>query len=94
MISKRTKSFRDSYDRLPADIQRRADEAYRQFSADPKHPSLRFKKVHATEPIYSVRISLNYRGVVVVRDDLIVWNPQRTRSAAVDFVRRDASFVF
>lgn len=73
MISKRTKSFRDSYDRLPADIRRRADEAYRLFSADPKHPSLRFKKIHATEPIYSVRISLNYRAVGVIREDLIVW---------------------
>jgi len=73
MISKRTKSFRDSYDRLPADIRRRADEAYRLFSTNPRHPSLRFKKVHATEPIYSVRISLDYRAVGVLGDDLIVW---------------------
>jgi hypothetical protein len=34
---------------------------------------LRFKHVHPTEPIYSVRISLDYRALGVLQDDDIVW---------------------
>jgi hypothetical protein len=37
------------------------------------HPSLRFKKVHATLPIYSVRIDRAYRAVGVLNGDTVVW---------------------
>jgi hypothetical protein len=33
----------------------------------------RFKQVHSSEPIYSVRISLNYRAVGVIEGDVIIW---------------------
>ena len=39
----------------------------------PDHPSLRFKKVPATLPIYSVRIDLDRRAVGVLREGLVVW---------------------
>jgi exonuclease SbcD len=34
---------------------------------------LRFKQVHPTEPIYSVRISRNYRALGVREDDAMIW---------------------
>ena len=43
------------------------------FKANPNHPSLRFKRVHSTEPIYSVRININYRAVGVSEKGEIVW---------------------
>jgi hypothetical protein len=40
----------------------RAREAYRRFRDNPAHPSLRFKLVHATQPIYAARVRLGYRA--------------------------------
>jgi len=57
---------------LPKNVQRQASEAYKLFSQDPNHPGLRFKRVHATEPIYSARISIDYRAVGVVDGEQIV----------------------
>ncbi len=48
---------------LPANVRRQARSAYRLFAENPNHPGLQFKKVHDTKPIYSVRISENYRAV-------------------------------
>lgn len=73
MISKTTKHFRRMFERLPSDIQNQAKEAYKLFKANPNHPSLRFKRVHGTEPIYSVRINIDYRAVGVANRGEIVW---------------------
>lgn len=43
------------------------------FERDALHPSLRFKKVHAQQPIYSVRIDPAYRALGIKADDAIVW---------------------
>ena len=43
------------------------------FRQNPYHPSLQFKQVHNIEPVYSVRITLNYRAVGVLSGDEIVW---------------------
>jgi len=40
---------------------------------DPAHPSLAFKRVHATEPIYSVRVSRGYRALGLRERDLVTW---------------------
>lgn len=73
MTSRTTRSFREAYSRLPEDVQRRARESYRLFCRDPQHPSLRFKRVHASESIYSVRVNLDYRAVGVLDGNEIVW---------------------
>jgi hypothetical protein len=41
--------------------------------SDPAHPSLRFKLVHPTRPIYSVRIGLDYRALGLREGDTMVW---------------------
>ena len=73
MKSSTTARFRKAFARLPAQVQRQARAAYRLFQMSPNHPSLRFKKVHPAEPIYSVRISLDYRALGVMEKDEVVW---------------------
>lgn len=73
MISKTTRRFRDAYRRLPEHVQRRAREAYRRFKDNPSHPSLHFKQVHATQPIYAARVGLGYRAVGVIDGEAVVW---------------------
>jgi hypothetical protein len=58
---------------LPQETQNLARKAYRQFRENPQHPGLQFKKVHAHEPIYSVRVALAYRALGMVKDDEITW---------------------
>ena len=43
------------------------------FRENSRHPSLSFKKVHNTEPIYAVRTHIHYRAVGVVDSGDIVW---------------------
>ena len=73
MISKTTNRFREAYRRLPDHTQHRAREAYRRFKDSPHHPSLHFKHVHATRPIYAARVGLGHRAVGIVDGDVIVW---------------------
>jgi hypothetical protein len=73
MISRTTKRFRACLLDLPPEVRQRAREAYTLFCRNPGHPSLQFKKVHAIEPIYSVRISRNYRAVGLLGGNEVVW---------------------
>ncbi|MBN3898382.1 MAG: hypothetical protein HWQ41_24845 [Nostoc sp. NOS(2021)] len=73
MKSRTTAQFRDLFASLPQQVQQQAREAYHLFKQDPWHPSLRFKQVHPREPIYSARVSKNYRAVGVRNEIGIVW---------------------
>lgn len=73
MTSRTTERFRKAYAQLPEHIRRRAREAYRLFSDNPTHPSLHFKPVHATRPIYAARVGLGYRALAVRESDVIIW---------------------
>ena len=73
MKSSTTRRFREAFSRLPEPIKERAREAYRRFAENPNHPSLRFKRVHASEPIYSVRVSRDYRAVGIREGDTVIW---------------------
>ena len=73
MTSRTTERFRSAYAELPEHIRRRARAAYRLFLDNPQHPSLRFKQIHPTRPIYSARVGLGYRALAVLDGDLAVW---------------------
>ena len=73
MKSRTTRRFRGALATLPAQVQQQARQAYRLFLRDPAHPSLQFKKVHTTQPVYSARIGLGYRAVGVVKAGKVVW---------------------
>ena len=73
MTSHTTKRFRTAFNMLPQTVKRQAKEAYRLFKQNPYHPSLRFKQVHPSRPIYSVRVSLDYRAVGIRDGDKMIW---------------------
>jgi len=69
-----TAGFRRLLDALPADVQGQARAAYRQFAENPRHPGLRFKQIHGSDRLVSVRISREYRAVgVSTSADEVVW---------------------
>jgi hypothetical protein len=71
--SRATRSFWSAFRGLPADVRDRAREAYADFTRDPAHPSLRFKRVHSARPIYSVRVTRGYRAIGLLRGDTVIW---------------------
>lgn len=74
MISRLHPSFRRDFARLPREVKDRAREVYRRFQADPSHPGLQFKRLHASLPLWSVRITESYRAVGVRKTgDEMVW---------------------
>ena len=66
-------SFWDAYRRLPIHVQRQSRESYRFFASNPNHPSLDFKRVSRRRPVYSVRVSTDYRALGVLDGGDIVW---------------------
>ena len=58
------------YRRLPDEIQQLADKNFAILKLDPRHPSLRFKKVGV---FWSVRVGLHYRALAKERVEGLVW---------------------
>jgi hypothetical protein len=71
--SRTTRRFREVYANLPEEIQRQTRQAYLLFREDPRHPSLRFKKVDEESNTFSVRVGLGYRALGVMEGSTIVW---------------------
>jgi hypothetical protein len=68
-----TARFREAFAALPEGVQDQARSAYRLFRANPRHPSLHFKQVHPTRPIYSVRVGSSYRALGIREGEDIIW---------------------
>jgi len=73
LISRTTESFRKAFQELPEHIQQQARAAYRLFRQDPAHPSLRFKQVHPSEPVYSARVGRSYRALAIRAGERLTW---------------------
>lgn len=73
MILRTSEKFRALFALLPNSIKIQAKQAYLQFKKDPYHPSLQFKRVHSTKPIYSVRVNIDYRAVGIIKENEIIW---------------------
>ena len=73
MSSRTTASFRKAFAVLPEDVQKRAREAFALFSENPAHPSLHFKQVHTDQPIFSARITMDYRALARRADEDWIW---------------------
>jgi hypothetical protein len=73
MKSQTTKSFWKHYWALPPEIRQRARQAYKLWRDNPAHPSLFFKRVKESQPLYSVRIGLAYRAVGLLKADTVTW---------------------
>jgi len=68
-----TLKFWKLYAGLPREVQQQARKAYLMWQANPDHPSLRFKRVDEEEPIYSARVSGDYRVLGVLEGDTVIW---------------------
>ena len=73
MKSHTTKRFRTALAALPTQVRDQAREVYRRFIVDPRHPGLQLKRVHPIQPVYSVRINLDFRAVGLLEGDTILW---------------------
>ena len=73
MKSQANARFWNLFRQLRPEVQDQAPEAYRIFAVNPRHPSLQFKRVGQSRPIYSVRISRDYRAVGILQGDAIIW---------------------
>jgi hypothetical protein len=68
-----TERFRRLYAAASPRRQEQIKRAYELWRENPAHPSIRFKKVHDTEPIYSARVDLDWRALGVLEGDTVVW---------------------
>jgi hypothetical protein len=68
-----TARFRKAFQQLPEQVRQQAREAYKLFKQNPYHPSLRFKQIHPTKPIYSVRINIDFRALGARDGGEIIW---------------------
>jgi hypothetical protein len=73
VTSRATEQFWQAYRTLPSEVQSQARRAYARWRANPSHPSLRFRQVHATRPIYSARVGLGYRALGVRDGEAMIW---------------------
>jgi len=71
--SKTTAKFWKCHESLPVEIKKKAKEAYLLFREDPWYSSLHFKRVHSSLPVYSVRITKDYRAVGILKDERVIW---------------------
>ena len=58
------------YRALPVEVQTLADKSFSLLKADPRHASLRLKRVGH---FYSVRVGLHYRALGVAVEDGVSW---------------------
>jgi mRNA-degrading endonuclease RelE of RelBE toxin-antitoxin system len=73
MKSSVTKTFQKQLRQLPLSIQKQATKVYKLWRKDPYHNSLQFKRVSQRQPIYSVRITINYRVLGLLDANHIYW---------------------
>ncbi len=73
MISRATRRFWRCFDALPSDLQYRSRMAFATWRENPAYPGLQFKRVHPTEPIWSVRVSQGYRALGLREGDVMTW---------------------
>jgi hypothetical protein len=65
-----TPEFWFHYRRLPADVQQLADKNFELLRQDPRHPSLRLKKIGV---FWAARVGLRYRALAKERTEGLVW---------------------
>jgi hypothetical protein len=73
MRSRTTVKFRKTFNRLPAEVQLQAKQAFQTWKRNPRHPSLHFKQIHQSLPVFSVRIGIHWRAVGIQSGEEIVW---------------------
>lgn len=58
------------YEQLPADVQAQADKQFTLLKANPRHPSLHFKKIGN---FWSARVNASTRALAIADGNDMVW---------------------
>ena len=73
MILKRDHSFERDYVRLPGQIQALVEKAVRLLAENPRHPSLRVKRMKGLKSIWEGRVTRAYRFTFSWEGDVITF---------------------
>jgi len=65
-----TARFRRCLEKLPVPIQRLSQQRFGLIKANPRHPSLRFKKVGK---FWSARVGVNHRALAIQDGEDLIW---------------------
>jgi hypothetical protein len=76
--------FWDAFDLLPLTVQRKAQENFELLKRNPRHPSLRFKKIGG---LWSARVGKKYRAVAQAVPDGFQWVWIGTHNDYEKFIR-------
>jgi mRNA-degrading endonuclease RelE of RelBE toxin-antitoxin system len=76
----RTSRFDADYRGLPGHIQKTLEKQLRRLLADPRHPSLRARKMAGVENIWEARITKTYRMTFSIEGDVYLLRRVGTHS--------------
>jgi hypothetical protein len=65
--------FRTCFSKLPDAVKQQASRCYQLWSENPAHPTLRLKRIHGQENLYSVRVGIGWRALGLLEGDTITW---------------------
>lgn len=69
-----TAGFWRRFEALEEPVQELARKNHRLLESDPRHPSLRFKKLSGTSPsLWSVRVGRDHRALAVEQEGDVFW---------------------
>ncbi len=67
-----TPAFDRDYARLPGEIKDAVDKQLALLLSNPRHPSLRLKKIRGTEDIWEVRVTRSHRISLTMAGDTFI----------------------
>lgn len=67
-----TRHFTEDFRRLSQDVRIHAEKTIRLLKENPRHPSLRAKKMEGTRGIFEARVSRSHRMTFHLEEDTIV----------------------
>lgn len=70
MKSSTSPDFWKAYKTLDTEIKEKIKNTFKLWEINPRHPSLRFKKIGK---IWSIRIDMNYRALALLKNDKFYW---------------------
>jgi hypothetical protein len=73
MNSRVTEDFMACFGKLPEAVRHQARRSYQLWRQNPAHLGVQFKKVHAHESLYSVRVGLGWRALGLLEGDTVTW---------------------
>lgn len=67
-----TPPFERAFQNLPQEIQAQAEKALALLFENPRHPSLRVKKMHGVKDLWEARVSRSYRITYRIEGDRLI----------------------